>query len=135
MPKVAITYGDFDCLGRDHFHLIKEMRKVVLPDNLLVVVIPDNYPAFVNKGYFPVQSLQHRIDNLSYLVKNVRTSFASDPSMIFEEHIADAKKLGDRLIYVGYDDDKDFPGRQTLSKHNIPIRFIKRPKLCAQDKD
>lgn len=127
MNKIAITYGDFDCLGRKHFHLIKEMRKLVLPDNFVAAIISDDYPHFVNRGCFPIQALKHRINNLSYLVKNIQVAFSSDPSSVFLPMIEEAAKKGDRLIYVGYDDDQDFPGRKVLSQHHIPIRFIKRP--------
>lgn len=127
MSKIAITYGDFDCLNSSHFHLIKEMRKIVLPNNKVAVVIPDDYPIFVNRGYFPLQKLDHRIRNLSYLVKDIYNNFSTDPSKLFEWHIQEAKKENIRLVYVGYEDEKDFPGKKILQDNKITLRFIKRP--------
>ena len=71
MSKSAITYGVFDCLKEEHFHLIKEMRKSVLHGTDVAVVKPDYYASFVNNGYFPVQILDHRYRNASYLCKKV----------------------------------------------------------------
>lgn len=128
MKKIAFTYGDFDCLGVADYHLVREMRKLVLPDNEVVAVINDDYASFVNRQCFPIQSLAHRQNNLSYLIKNIITSFAADPSVIFQTLIDNAKKSGDRLIFVGYDDNKAFSGNEVLRKANVPLRFIKKAK-------
>ena len=132
MSKIAITYGDFDCLNKLHFHLIKEMRKVSLPDNLIGIVLPDDYPVFVNTGHFPIQKMEHRFNNACYLCKAIHQSFSADPSSIFELLISEAKRLGDKLVYVGYDDEKDFPGKKVLQANNIPMKFIKKSKLYGQ---
>jgi len=126
MDKIAFTYGEFDCLNKHHFHLIKEMRKIILPDVFVNAVIADDYPAFVNNGCFPIQDLQHRINNLSYLCKNIHVSYSANPSAVFQSMIDEAIKKGQKLVYVGYEDNKEFPGRELLKKHNIPVRFIKR---------
>lgn len=126
MSKIAITYGDFDCFNTDHFFLIKEMRKIVMPDNKLVVIIPDDYPAFFQKEYFPVQDINHRMKNLSFLVSDIRVCLSNDPNSLMFEIISNLKKQGDKVIYVGYDDNKDFPGKESVVKHKIPIRFIKK---------
>ena len=128
MKKIAFTYGDFDCLNMAHYHLVREMRKHILPDNEVIAVLPDDYASFVNCKCFPVQSIIHRQNNLSYLIKNVIVSYAADPSIIFQTLIDDAHKDGDRLIFVGYDDNKEFPGHEILRKANVPLRFIKKPK-------
>jgi len=123
--KLAITYGDFDCLNHNHFHLVKEMRKIVLPDNNIGIVLPDDYPVFVNKGRFPIQDLQHRLNNSAYLCKVIHQSMSADPSPIFKKIIEEAISRGDKVIYVGYDDEKDFPGRNIFANYHIPLRFIK----------
>lgn len=134
MRKIAITYGDFDCLKKDHFFLIKEMRKIALPDNIIGIILPDDYPVFVHKGFFPIQDLQHRLNNASYLCKGIHQSMLVDPSAIIEKIIADANKFGDKLVYVGFDDEKEFPGKNILKANNIPFRFIKRSKVYGQQK-
>lgn len=132
MRKIAITYGDFDCLNDKHFHLIKEMRKISLPDNLIEIIIPSDYPVFVNTGHFPIQNMEHRFNNACYLCKAIHQSFSADPSSIFEHLIANAKKNGDKIIYVGYDDEKEFPGKKVFQTYNIPMRFIKKSKIYGQ---
>lgn len=135
MKKIAITYGDFDCLSAVHYHLVREMRKFILPDNEVVAVIPDDYASFVNRKFFPIQALLHRQNNLSYLVKQILVSYAADPSAIFQSLITGAHKSGDRLIFVGYDDDKEFPGHEVLRAASVPLRFIKKPKYEVAPKE
>ena len=126
MKKIAFTYGSFDCLDRQHYHLVKEMRKLVLPFNEIVVIIPDNYVHFVQHKCFPIQSLEHRQENLAYLTKKIVVSYSLDINLVFNKLITDAELAGDKLIYVGYDDDKDFPGREFIKARNVPIKFIKK---------
>ena len=135
MSKSAITYGVFDCLKKEHFHLIKEMRKSVLPGTDVAVVVPDDYACFVNNGYFPVQILDHRYRNASYLCKKVIKSFSEKPDALFEFLFQEAQKEGRRLIYVGYDDEKEFPGKSKLQDLKVPLKFIKRPKYGEETKN
>lgn len=132
MSKIVITYGDFDCLNKQHFHLIKEMRKVALPDNLIGIILPDDYPVFVNTGHFPIQNLDHRLNNIGYLCNKVYKCFSADPSKAFENFIAEAKTTGNKLVYLGYDDEKEFPGKKVLQANNIPMKFIKKAKIYGQ---
>ena len=126
MSKIAITYGDFDCFNVDHSFLIKEMRKIVMPDNKLIAIVPDDYPAFFQKEFFPIQDIKQRMKNLSFLVDEIRICLSNDPTSLMFEVISNLKKQGHRVIYVGYDDMKDFPGKEAIIKHKIPIRFIKK---------
>lgn len=129
MKKLAFTIGDFDCINQDHLHLIKEMRKVVMPDNEVVVVLMDDYASFVNSGRFPIQDLARRKNNLTFFVQNIQECYSEDPSDSFETIVAFAKLNNLQPVFVAYDDDKDFKGRTFLKEHNISIRFIKK-SLC-----
>ena len=126
MKKIAFTFGSFDCLNAEHYHLVKEMRKLVLPFNEIVCVIPDDYSYFMQTKCFPIQTLEHRTENLSYLTKKIIVSRTLDLNLSFRELITAADQAGDKLFYVGYDDNKDFPGREFIKASNIPIKFIKK---------
>lgn len=128
MKKIAFTFGDFDCINQDHIHLIKEMRRIVMPSNEVVVVLIDDYASFVLSKKFPIQDLQRRRNNLSFFVKNdsIVPCFGDNPEAIFQAIVDSAKSSGSQLIFVGYDDNKDFAGREFLKQFNIPIRFIKK---------
>lgn len=127
MKKLAFTFGDFDCLDQTHLHLIKEMRKIVVPNKEVVVVLLDDYGSFVNTNKFPIQDLYRRANNLSFFVKDIRQCSSPDPSAYFLAIIIKAKEAGLQPIFVIYDDNKDFTGRNTLKDNNVPVRFIKKP--------
>ena len=128
MKKLAFTIGDFDCIGQDHLHLINEMRKIVMPDNEVVVVLLGDYPSFVNNGIFPIQDYHRRANNLAYFVasSNIRQCISDSPETVLGYIINDAKCCGYMPIFVAYDDNKDFKGREFLKKNGVSIRFIKR---------
>lgn len=125
MKKLAFTIGDFDCINQDHLHLIKEMRKIVMPDNEVVVILTDDYPSFVETGKFPVQDINRRRINLSYFVSNIPICY-TDVKLSLESILKHAKEEGKMPIFVAYDDYKDFKGREILKKNGVSIRFIKR---------
>jgi hypothetical protein len=60
-------------------------------------------------------------------VKKIDVSCSPDPSFCFSCIINEARKNGDHIIFVGYDDEKEFPGHQTLRDAGVPLRFIKKP--------
>ena len=126
MAKVAITFGEFDCLNASHFNLIKEMRKISMPDNKLVVVIPDDYVAFASNGFFPIQELEHRMRNIKFLVDKAQVCLSEDPTNMLDFLIDSIKKSGDRPIYVCYEENKNFIGKNAIEKHKIPMRIIKK---------
>jgi len=119
--------GDFDCINQQHLHLIKEMRKLVIPSNEIAVVLMDDYASFVTARKFPIQDIHRRANNLMFFLKNIKLCFNPDPSLSFGSLIDDAKAKGLQPIFVTYDDDKDFQGRMFLKEHNVPVRFIKKP--------
>lgn len=126
MSKLAFTYGEFDCINQDHIRLLKEMRKAVLPDGKIFVVIADDYSCFCNRGLFPIQTLEQRINNLKYFARDFQVSYSGDPSNLYLALMAEAKSSGSRVIYVGYEDNKSFPGLYTLQKNKVPVKYIKK---------
>lgn len=126
MKKLAFTIGDFDCINQDHLHLIKEMRKIVMPDNKVVAVLTDDYGSFVVNGVFPIQDMKRRQDNLSYFVKDIAWCFAGDYKTSFIGIINKCKAEGLMPIFVAYDDNKNFKDRDILKKNGVSIRFIKK---------
>lgn len=126
MSKIIFTIDAFDCLNQSHFHLIKEMRKLALPDGDITAIIFDDYPCFVNNRQFPIQNLSHRKNNLEFLIKDFFPCFSNHPEPAILTLIDKAKAEKKRLIYVGYEDNKSFIGRETLAKANISMRFIKK---------
>lgn len=133
MKKIAFTFGDFDCINQDHIHLIKEMRKIVMPDNEVSVVLIDDYASFVILKKFPIQDLNRRANNLSFFVKDIMYCYADDPSGAFMIMLDRITAAGAQPVYVGYDDNKDFPGRELLKERNVPVRFIRKQNAKSQD--
>lgn len=125
MKKIAFTIGDFDCLNDNHLHLIKEMRKIVMPDNEVVVVLLDDYASFIMNKTFPIQSYDRRENLLSYFAKCLRC-ISTSPEKSFQVILDRAKGAGYLPIFVGFDDNKDFAGRDFLKKKGVSLRFIKK---------
>lgn len=127
MKKIAFTLGDFDCINQDHLHLIKEMRKIVMPSNEVSVVLIDDYASFVINKKFPIQDLERRANNLSFFIPDILNCYAQDPSGSLQIIIDRIKLSEAQPVFVIYDDNKEFIGRECLKQNNVPIRFIKRP--------
>lgn len=127
MKKVVFTFGDFDCMDYNHYHLIKEMRKICLPDKEVIALVIGDYASFVLNKKFPVQRIDHRKNNLSYFLGSIRDC-ATDGIAEMSILISICKQENSRLIYVGYEDEKDFPGVNILKENGVSLRFIKRPK-------
>jgi len=126
MKKLAFTIGDFDCINQDHLHLIKEMRKVVMPDNEVVVVLMDDYASFVNTKKFPIQDFDRRANNLRFFIKDIRGCYSESPEATFAAVLQHARQHELSPVFVAYDDNKEFKGRGFLRENKVPIRFIKK---------
>ena len=127
MKKIAFTLGDFDCINKEHLHLLLEMRKVCLPDNEATVILTDDYASFVINGKFPIQEVKHRMNNLNYFCKNIHICVDKNPVYLLSRTIEEIKRVQAKPIFVAYDDNKDFPGREYLKEQNITIKFIRKP--------
>lgn len=132
--KIAITSGSFDCLGHKEAHLIKEMRKAVLPDGQLCAILFDDYPVFCMTGKFPVQSYHQREKNLRFLVPEITVAhFTPIGSYLSSEILRYKNKKGvERIIYFGFQGQEDFPGVEEVNAYKIPKKFIKLPKEYEQ---
>jgi hypothetical protein len=104
------------------------MRKIVMPDNEVVAVLIDDYPSFVINKSFPTQSFEQRTHNLRYFIEDIRGCYSDNPEIPFVAVLQHAAQIGAQPVFVAYDDNKDFVGREFLKANNVPIRFIKRPK-------
>jgi bifunctional ADP-heptose synthase (sugar kinase/adenylyltransferase) len=87
-----------------------------------IVLVHDDKSTFLNKGRFPIQSIEHRIHNLKLsgyanVVCQVR---AADPSRKLEQLIEIFKPV----IYVRGDDWKNFPGKKVVWENSVLINYI-----------
>lgn len=123
--KIALTLGNFDILNEKDYNLLHRMRKTVVPDGKVVSFLFDNYDIFKKNGSFPVQDIEIRIKNLSFLSDDIFV-MKKDPEIAIKEWFNRFHINGkDKIIYFSYDDDKQFPWRNTLRELGIPIMFIK----------
>lgn len=125
--KIVFTCGKFDCLNSGHFHLIKEMRKVALPKGKIVVVLYDDYSCFLRDKKFPLQSREHRKNNLEFIVDDIRICYSDSPATVIAGLQLEAKNDNGRLIYAGCDKTK--PEIAEIKKIKIPLRIINKPKI------
>lgn len=125
--KLAITCGVFDCLNAPHIHLINSMRKQVLPDGNIMVLLFDDYATFRLKGVFPTQKYSHRESNLSYLTKYIKQIFNNCLAKDLKNIVNNARKNKDKIYFVAY--DKNDLGVDIAKKLKVPVKIIKQPKI------
>lgn len=123
--KIAITAAVFDCLHEGHVNLLETMG---YHGKEVVVILHDDKSTFKNKKRFPVQKLQHRLENLyaSGLADQVIPTFETNPGNDLKEALQgyDPKEV----VYIRGDDWKDFPGREVIEELGIEIIFEKYTK-------
>ena len=126
--KIAFTVGGFDCLGLQHTHLIKEIRKNVLNNGEFHIAVFDDYPFFVRNKYFPLQEQKHRINNLKFLVPEESIyQVLQEDCCSFIDHLRD-KSRGAKLSLIVYRGQENIPEVDYCKKNKIHIKFIKPPK-------
>jgi cytidyltransferase-like protein len=123
--KVALLAAVFDCFHRGHENLLKRMREY---GDWVVVILHNDASIYKIKGKIPIQTLEHRIQNLELtgLADEIRTTHSTDPAYEFEDVICDYG--AENITYVRGDDLEDFPGKWMLVKHKIPIQFVEYTK-------
>ena len=121
MYGVALTVGVFDMLHEGHVNLLQKMHRCATNVH---AIVHDDYSTFLNKGRFPVQSLDVRRANLKHFVERERVSFDPDPSKAIADEIARARWSGATVVYVRGDDWLDFPGKQVVIEAGVPLEFI-----------
>ena len=125
--KIAITFDSFDVLDRNKKNLIHQMRKVAYEGKVIVSIF-DDFTTYSITGSFPVQELLLRKKNINYFVDSIEE--IKDKEMFLEnleDYLEELKtEYGMKIVYVGYDDNKDFIGRSIIKKMGIPVKFIKK---------
>lgn len=125
--RIIFTIGIFDIIGDEDKRLFHEMRKASIPGGELHAFVYEDYPAYKLNKRFPIQGYSQRIYNIKYFVRNFRALEFEEPGPSIEEFRKDYR-VEDKFICVMYDNNKDFPGRSTIKKLGIPIKFIKYAK-------
>lgn len=109
-----------DLCHEGHLNLLKEMKK---QGDIIIVVLHDDESCYRIKGKIPIQNIKQRIANLKItgLVDKVLITKSIDPADQFKKVI----RKYDNILFMRADDNRAFPGRWLIDKHNIPIKFIK----------
>jgi len=120
MAKVALTAAIMDLCHEGHIKLLKHMKASA---DVVVVVLHSNESCWSIKGKIPIQTLDHRKNNLKItgLVDNVLVTYTDDPSASFKEAF-DAYP-DHEFIFIRGNDNYDFPGKETILELGIPIEF------------
>jgi glycerol-3-phosphate cytidylyltransferase-like family protein len=127
MSKNVLIAGGFDCFNTRHLHIIKEAKKLAIPNGRVVVLLFADYTQFVLQKTFPIQSVNNRRRNLEYFIKpeDIIVVDTSDYEHFLDVALADLHDF----IYMHYETDKEFSGRFAFKKNSVPVKFIKEPKI------
>ena len=125
--RIVFTIGIFDIIEDEDKRLFHEMRKVSIPGGELHAFVYEDYPAYKINKKFPVQSYSHRVRNIKYFIRNFQALEFEEPGSRIEGWRNECG-VDNKFICVMYDYLKDFPGRSTIKKLGIPIKFIKYAK-------
>lgn len=117
--KIVLTAAIMDLLHEGHLNLLREMRK---NGDKVIVVLHDDASCWRIKGKIPIQNIKQRVKNLKItgLVDKVYVSHSYDPSDKFKKII----RKYPNILFMRADDNKDFPGKWMIEKHNIPIKYV-----------
>lgn len=120
---IVFTCGVFDLFHNGHKELLELMRSL---GDKVYIFLHDDRSTYENKNKFPVQSFEHRYDNLkeTYLVNNIYKVAYPNPVNYFKSFVK-IYGLKHNLIYVRGDDWKDAPGLDYLKEAGIKIIFKK----------
>lgn len=127
MSKNVFIAGAFDCINTNHLHLIKEAKKLTIPNGKVVVLLLADYTSFLVNKVFPVQPMLTRRKNLEYFITpdDILAVDTSDYNKFLENNLANLEDY----IYMHYDTDKEFLGREAMKKKGVTIKFIKELKV------
>lgn len=104
-----------------------------MPNKRIVAFVPEDYACFILYNRFPVQSLERRVSCLSYFLENIDTLYSADISERIKSFVEKVRSQGGTPVFVNFDDDKEFPGRDVLREYEVSVRFIKKPKCKSQE--
>lgn len=119
---IVLTAAIMDLCHRGHLNLLKRMRELA-GDGEVIVVLHSDQACFDIKGKFPIQSLEHRKNNVlaTRLVDNVLTVDSVDPGEAFKTVI---NHYGaEDMVFMRGDDNFDYPGKYVIDDHKIPTVF------------
>lgn len=122
--KAVITVGNFDVIDKKKYNLLHQMRKQVIPSGAVIVLLLDDYEVFKSSGHFPIQTYITRRNNLSYFADQIFV-VSDTVGKTLSELLNNTLNEFEKITYVTYDDNKDFPWRGILKERGIPIKFIK----------
>ena len=119
--KIAMTCSVMDLFHEGHQRLLENMGKEA---DLVLVVLHDGFTTFKNKKKLPIENLEKRTRNLidSGMVDIIKHTFEAEPHKTFEEIIERYKDF--EITFYRGNDWLDFPGKATIEKHNIPIKYF-----------
>jgi hypothetical protein len=127
MSKNVLISGSFDIISLTDIHLIREAKKLTLKGGNVFVLLFADYTNFILFRSFPTQATMLRKNNLEYFVNpdNIEIINTSDYKGLLDKFLPSFQDV----VYVHYNTDKEFIGRDIFKKYSIPIKFIKKPKI------
>lgn len=119
--KIVISASILDLCHKGHLNLLREMRK---NGDKTIMVLHDDYSCFLIKDKFPIWDLKRRKNALKMtgLIDEIYTAKKQNPGNQFEKIIK--KYKGNDLLFMRGDDNKNFPGKEVIDEHNIPIEYV-----------
>ena len=121
MEKVVLTAAIMDCLHEGHINLLRKMRE---EGDCVIVVLHSDESCWRIKGKVPIQSVERRAECLmtTGLVDETYVT-EDDPSYIFRQ-VYETFSRHSEVVFMRGDDNRFFPGWQTLNQLNVPIKFV-----------
>ena len=103
--KKVICFGTFDILHEGHKEFLKDAKK---QGDYLDVIIISNKAVFENKGEYPINSQEKRIENLGKLKIADKIIKVSDD---LESNLGLIRFINPDVIVFGYDQQTNFEKR------------------------
>lgn len=128
IKKIVLTVGVFDCFHEGHADLFDAMRLEAGADGHVAVIVHDDWSTYKNKRRVPVQDVRRRTDVVRVLVEpcQMQTCHEADPSSAINAMVHVLRDMfGDKveLVYMRGDDWTSFPGRTTVERLGMTIKF------------
>jgi glycerol-3-phosphate cytidylyltransferase len=129
--KVVFSASIADLCHAGHLNLLRKMRE---QGDLVIMVLHDDYSCFLIKDKFPIWDLKRRKQALKMtgLVDKVYVTKNTDPSDQFLKIIK--KYKGNEMLFMRGDDNKNFPGIQTVKDNKVEIKYIPYTKSTSSTK-
>lgn len=130
---VAVSACVMDMLHEGHINLLKKMAEKA---DKIILFVHDDKSTFQNKGRFPVQSLDHRMVNLSSLSHSkevpveieVLSVLDANPGDLMDVYIREEQSAGKTVVYIRGNDWLEFPGKEVIESLEVPIEYVQYTK-------